>query len=130
MAASDNVVRGGLTTKHVDVDELSTIVDCRQVVPQVQTPAGAAHTYLSPVDEFSLTRLDLGSLGRVEQRPAEPQILLLVDGAAELTDDEGMLDLHRGDAVFVPASNGGSTLTGDGVVFPCGGRTAQGSALA
>ena len=117
MAASDNVVRGGLTTKHVDVDELAAIVDCRPIIPQVQTPAGPVHTYLSPVDEFSLTRLDLRPLGPVEQWPAGPEILLLVEGAAGLTDDEGTLDLRRGDAVFVPASNGRYALSGDGVVF-------------
>ena len=35
MACSDNVIRGGLTPKYVDIVELLKIVDCREVIPQI-----------------------------------------------------------------------------------------------
>lgn len=35
MACSDNVIRGGLTPKYVDIPELLKIVDCREVEPKI-----------------------------------------------------------------------------------------------
>jgi mannose-6-phosphate isomerase len=114
MASSDNVVRGGLTRKHVDVDELAAIVDTRPRPPPVQEPAGPCHRFESPVPDFSLTRLS----GSFDQRfdPDGPEILLVTAGSAviELAGEARAptptptptLTLARSEAAFVSWSDG------------------------
>jgi mannose-6-phosphate isomerase len=106
MANSDNVVRGGLTPKHVDVEELLAIVDTSPGPPPVQTPRGACHRFASPVPDFSLTRLS----GAVDQRfePAGAEIILVTEGSAtiEVERDGARLDLARGRSAFVAWSDG------------------------
>ena len=46
MACSDNVIRGGLTPKYVDIPELLKIVDCREVEPKIIPTALKTHAYL------------------------------------------------------------------------------------
>src|SRR3981081_2101696 len=71
MVSSDNVLRGGLTRKHVDVDELLEIMDVS--AGDVPVLSGQAETtgeltYSAPVPEFRLSRLDLDG----EQRNNRP----------------------------------------------------------
>ena len=108
MANSDNVIRGGLTSKHVDVDELVAIVDDRTGPAPVQTPGGATHTYVSPVPEFEVTRFDgtAGTIGTVEVTPSGPEIVLVTDGAVEVVSASNRLTLARGQAGFVAPSDG------------------------
>lgn len=69
MAASDNVMRGGLTSKHIDVDELLAVLDTRPAPADVLVPqprddaAGDVASYPTPIADFRLTRvrLDAGS---------------------------------------------------------------------
>ncbi len=61
MACSDNVIRGGLTPKHVDIQALLAIIDCREVVPEIipVAPAQQAYfTYHTPAKDFALTRFN------------------------------------------------------------------------
>lgn len=110
MASSDNVLRCGLTPKHVDVPELLRVVDFRPRQPKVLRPAtpavpGGEVVYPAPVDDFRLSRYDLASVAP-EQRidgPA-PQILLCTAGSVRLRDHAGAeLVLRRGESAFVPA---------------------------
>ena len=66
MASSDNVIRGGLTAKHVDLAALIEVLDFRDGrVPVVeQVPVGEGFRCPVPVEDFDLTRLPLG------ERPA------------------------------------------------------------
>lgn len=106
MASSDNVLRAGLTTKHVDVDELLAAGDLRpapsaRVAPR---PAGPAEqVYPTPAEEFELSVIDLQSGGAFAPRRG-PEILLLLGDGARLRWPGGTLALRRGDAVFVPAA--------------------------
>ena len=108
MANSDNVVRGGLTSKHVDVDELVAIVDDRTGPAPVQTPDGPDHTYASPVPEFEVTRLDGagGTIDTVEATPTGPEIVLVTDGSVEVVSASARLTLARGQAGFVSPADG------------------------
>ncbi len=105
MANSDNVVRGGLTAKHVDVDELLALVDTTPSPPPVQTPTGAEHTYAVPIPEFGLTRL-------VEPReltivPRGPEILLVTDGSVEVRPVGDVPSrVGGGEAVFLTPDDG------------------------
>lgn len=116
MANSDNVLRGGLTPKHVDVPELLSVLDFTDgPVPVIEPPASSPGEvrYAPPVAEFALSRLAVSP-----QRPWQlvargPEVLLCVEGAV----CAGGLDLDRGASAFVPASDGAYELRGEGVLF-------------
>jgi len=105
MANSDNVLRAGLTSKHVDVDELLAATDLRPAAPtRVAPSAGTAErVYPAPAEEFRLSVIDLAVGGRFTPQQG-PEILLLLGDGARLWWPGGTLTLRRGDAVFVPAS--------------------------
>jgi mannose-6-phosphate isomerase len=112
MGNSDNVVRGGLTSKHVDVRTLVEVVDATPMRPEIQRPSvidGVA-TYSAPVAEFALQRIEIE--GRVPLDPG-PAILLCTSGYAEA--DGRVLD--RGSAAWLAAVDGPVTLEGRGTVF-------------
>ena len=105
MANSDNVLRAGLTSKHVDADELLAASDLRPAAPAriMPRPASPAErVYPVPAEEFRLSVVDLSAAGRFT--PQGPEILLLLGDSAHLRWPGGTLTLRRGDAVFVPAS--------------------------
>lgn len=114
MASSDNVLRGGLTPKHVDVPELlATLVYDLGSVP-VLTPRRESEEEVwdAPVAEFRLSRLSL-KRGALAPRRRGPEILLCIEGKAAVNGQE----LPQGQALWVDAADGGYAVTGRGVVF-------------
>ena len=113
MADSDNVVRAGLTSKHVDPATLLEIVDGAPGPALVQHPepvAGGVTTYVTPAAEFCLRRLDVdGSLAV----PAGPAVLLCTGGCV----DANGLTLDRGAAAWSGAGEPELALAGHGTVF-------------
>ena len=125
MANSDNVLRGGLTSKHVDVRTLIEVVEAKPIVPEVQRPSpvdGVAR-YETPVPELALDRIELDGGITVTVRRG-PAILLCTAGHAEVGD----LILDRGSAAWLPASDGVVELTGRATVFRAGVGTDTDSA--
>ena len=116
MANSDNVVRGGCTPKHIDVEELLQVVDCTPIDPPVQRVSGAAHTFDSPVPEFQLSRYELPA-GASALEPRSAEIVFVESGSATLTTGDESLTLAQGEVGFVRANDGPYRLDGDGVVF-------------
>ena len=113
MANSDNVLRGGLTPKHIDIDELLEVVDYTPIDVPVQRPLGRVHTYGSPVAEFALTRIELSATAHPVTGPA---IVLVTSGSAFI----GETPVPVGQAHFVPASSGPMPLTGTGLAWAAG----------
>lgn len=109
MANSDNVIRGGLTVKHVDVDELLTVVDTTPSVAPVQTAGPGVHRFDTPVPEFALSRL---SGADVEIDAFGPEIILVTEGRADLIgpDGEASLAVAQGDSALLTPADGGSRL--------------------
>ncbi|MGY1848431.1 MULTISPECIES: mannose-6-phosphate isomerase, class I [unclassified Blastococcus] len=104
MASSDNVLRGGLTAKHVDLAALIEVLDFSDgrvpVIHPVLGPGGLR--YPVPVQDFDLTRCQLDEqAGTLTTRG--PQLLLCTDGTAVLASVDGELTLAKGRAAFVPA---------------------------
>ncbi len=107
MANSDNVIRGGLTPKHVDVEALLSIVRFNDGAPRVIAP-DAAGVYRTPADEFEVARLHVAA-GQQARRPAERgvDIWLATVGRAEVSWSGGVVALAAGVPVLVPAAMGG-----------------------
>jgi mannose-6-phosphate isomerase len=107
MASSDNVLRGGLTPKHVDLPELFRVLNFSPFNPAVlKPPPGASRfTYPGECREFSLSLLK--SSGGEEGFPAGgPLILVLLEGEAELSSGGEGLRLAPGESAFAaPGEN-------------------------
>lgn len=113
MANSDNVLRGGLTPKHVDVPELLRVLDFTPVSdPRAPTRReGIELLYETPAPEFavSVLTLDGGDLGHEVDAPSRhegPQILVCTEGAVTVRAKSGELRLERGAAAWVAADDG------------------------
>ena len=106
MANSDNVLRGGLTAKHVDVPELLRVVDVSDGPPPVVSPVpvGQGHVaYLPPVPDFRLDRYELAG-GPVSLGAAGPRIALVLSGRVELD----AVEEQRGDRDEAEYGDGGN----------------------
>ncbi|MFJ4781000.1 mannose-6-phosphate isomerase, class I [Streptomyces sp. NPDC088762] len=114
LANSDNVLRAGLTPKHVDVPELLKIVKFEPGDPHVLRPEGdGEEVYETPIEEFRLSRFVLAPGAAARTIPADaPQILLCTAGSPHL----GELTLVPGDSVWVKAGEK-AELSGTGTVF-------------
>jgi mannose-6-phosphate isomerase len=113
MASSDNVLRGGLTPKHVNVPELLRVLDFEplSVAPLTPTPQGREQIYETPAREFRLSYIDLDGSG-LDVAIGGPEIWLVTSGRAELARDGSLLTLDRCRSAFVspgaPLRVGGS----------------------
>lgn len=121
MAASDNVLRGGLTVKHVDVAELERIARFRvlrahRVAPRTEgTPRARVDWYEPPAPEFRLAHVRLAAGASWCAPPGGPVAVLVVDGRVEASGGWGRrLALGRGDSAFVGADEAGAALRADG----------------
>lgn len=121
MASSDNVLRGGLTEKHVDVAALTATLTFQPSSPgPVATSPGAPgeQVYDSPAPEFRLSRVSLepGRLFTPLERTG-PEVLLCWDGSAFVeSDGKEALALPRGGSAFVPAA-AAYRVRGEGTLF-------------
>ncbi|OBI82038.1 mannose-6-phosphate isomerase, class I [Mycobacterium asiaticum] len=115
MANSDNVLRGGLTPKHVDVPELLRVLDFTPTPEsQLRAPVhrdGLELLYDTPADEFAVALLvfgddDLGHEIDASSRHDGPQILLCAEGSLTVHGKSGSLTLDRGAAAWVGADDG------------------------
>ncbi|MFJ9420316.1 mannose-6-phosphate isomerase, class I [Streptomyces sp. NPDC101227] len=120
MANSDNVLRCGLTPKHVDVPELLRIVRFEAGDPGVLRPEAVdgEEVYETPIDEFRLSRFALAP--GAAPRPLDsrtPQVLLCTAGTVHLAGDATPgLTLAPGESAFAPAGER-ITVAGDGTLF-------------
>lgn len=118
MANSDNVLRGGLTPKHVDVPELLRVLDFKPTTEEQLRPPthrdGVGLVYDTPTDEFALSALTLDGdhVGHEVDAPSRhgayqgPQILLCAEGSTTVHGKTGALTLDRGAAAWVAADDG------------------------
>jgi mannose-6-phosphate isomerase len=121
LAASDNVLRCGLTSKPIDVEELLAVIDCRP-----STPSGTAVTTLSEheiawrpdLDDFQLSRIVVDGAPVVADASIDgAQILLCSRGKVQVQAGTRTVQLTSGFSAFVTAGAGPLTLSGGGEVF-------------
>ncbi len=118
MANSDNVIRGGLTPKNVDVHELSRVVSTKPSEPRIQRPTADRHTYDCPTAEFALSRAVLGA--PVDSTVTGPEVLIATDGYVALSAADGTtIDLQPGFPVWVNGSDKHWHAEGTGTLFRC-----------
>lgn len=121
MANSDNVLRCGLTPKHVDVPELLRIVRFESGEPEILRPEteSGEEVYATPAREFQLSRLLLAADGQPQALGGRtPRVLLCTEGRVTLrnTEDGAELTLERGQSAYAGAGER-LEVRGDGTIF-------------
>ena len=123
MANSDNVLRGGLTPKHVDVPELLSVVRFEETKIKilVPKPVGPAESgYDCPAEEFSLTVIRPPK-SRPYVSPAIRNVEMLLCTAGEGSIEDGgqgvCLSMKKGDSFLIPAGIQSSTIGGNVIVY-------------
>ncbi|MCM3656549.1 mannose-6-phosphate isomerase, class I [Agromyces mediolanus] len=118
MAASDNVLRGGLTPKHIDLAELVEVLDFTPMPPprlEPERPAPGVRSFRPPVPDFVLHRLEAAVDGRQPEVAIDgPAIVLAEGGSVRLVGAEGGVELGRGEAAFVTPDERYLRLAGAG----------------
>jgi mannose-6-phosphate isomerase len=119
LANSDNVVRAGLTPKHLDVPELLKLTDPAVAVPVLEPrPLGdGGYRYDSPAPEFRLYRAEPRGAGVELPGAGGPRIVLCTEGAATLRARGRELTLGRGQSCFLADADGAVTATGPSALF-------------
>ncbi|WP_344809895.1 mannose-6-phosphate isomerase, class I [Microlunatus ginsengisoli] len=119
MANSDNVLRGGLTPKHIDIDELIAVLE---FTPSSPTPipvveeAPGVFGYQAPAEEFALWRIAQSGVPGSLPGSRSGRVVLVVEGSTRLQTPAGTLSLRRGESAFVYADED-VTYVGDGMLF-------------
>ena len=121
MANSDNVLRGGLTPKHVDVPELLKVLSFEETRIKLLRPNDSG-SYPSDVREFRLTVIaptpdkPYDSDARVDR---DIQIMICTEGEATVTDvsDDFRLAVRKGVTIVVPAAVERYRVEGDATLY-------------
>ncbi|MDR2717371.1 MAG: mannose-6-phosphate isomerase, class I [Treponema sp.] len=104
MANSDNVLRGGLTSKHIDIPELMKALDFNPLKPQINKPETnfSCFTYPAPCEEFSLTvmRGTGGVVSLPEAFAQSASIGIVTEGEVSVSGTV----LKQGESAFFPAA--------------------------
>lgn len=121
MAASDNVLRGGLTPKHIDTAELGRVLDFATAEVPVLTArelAAGLWEYPRQCEDFLLYRLELdGTRVLADLTLAEPAIVLTTVGQVAVSDSTGEREvLEKGQAAYL-ADARFVTFAGSGTAF-------------
>ena len=131
MINSDNVLRGGLTPKHVDVPELMRVLEFQPTPPDLLQPVRFGRgdeRFSAPDGSFVLGRIHVEADRPREVAAGRVEVLLCYEGRGVLTNPESglELDFSRGTSLLVPASVGHYRIHGDARLFSatsgCGSR--------
>ncbi len=118
MGSSDNVVRGGLTSKHVDVEALLSVVDFHvDDLPLVSPSAVADGVERYDSGEAAFRLLHVGCDTSLTVPAAGVRLVLVTSGALEVTTPGGACEVRAGHAAYVPADAGELVVRGVGAAW-------------
>jgi mannose-6-phosphate isomerase len=122
LANSDNVVRAGLTPKHIDVPELLKLIRPAVDVPVIEPRplGGGVFVYDSPAPEFRLYRAELGPDEVALPGIGGARVVLCTEGAGKLSANSGALKVTKGESCYLSARDGAVTASGPAVLFIAG----------
>ncbi|MBN2829308.1 MAG: mannose-6-phosphate isomerase, class I [Candidatus Cloacimonetes bacterium] len=116
MANSDNVLRGGLTSKHIDKDELLNILDFDHQPPFLISPEKNNNEmiYKTPALEFELSQIVVSPMAEFSGETKSAEILLCMSGECVLNCG---LSLKKGDSLFITADTGSLQIKGEATIY-------------
>lgn len=105
MANSDNVIRGGLTPKYVDVPQLLRLISFKGITPEIieSRPSGSHYEsfYESPSPDFCLSRIQMSNGDLYENTTYSAEIVLILNGAAMLDTAGKEMLMKKGESIIV-----------------------------
>lgn len=122
MANSDNVLRGGLTVKHIDIPQLVNVIHFTPRTVDILAVASDENEkiYFNPSDEFVLSMICIAGHHRYESPSARSiEILLCTDGKASIKDCGAgdSFEIEKGHSVIIPAAVQRYAISGDAVFY-------------
>jgi mannose-6-phosphate isomerase len=123
MANSDNVLRGGLTPKHIDVPELLSVLTFDQQELVILEPGNerpCERAYASDAREFKLTVIGVSAgLSYMSPDDRSVEIMICTDGVARLTNPESKatLELSKGMSVLIPSALRRYSIEGAATIY-------------
>lgn len=106
MTNSDNVLRGGLTPKHIDVKELLEHIEFLPTVPNVITGySDDTHeeVFITPATDFQMSRIIIEPQKGISIAAEKPDIYFIYEGLGTAAADEEKMHFRSGDSLLVPA---------------------------
>lgn len=119
MANSDNVLRGGLTPKHVDVPELLKHTTFEGIVPDVmkgEKKENGEIVYPCPVSDFGISKIALEQNEQHGSTSHSLEIIVIIEGEMEIKGTNKTLHAKKGDAVAILSNETYNISTTGGVV--------------
>lgn len=110
MASSDNVIRGGLTRKHMNIPELLQHIDYRPITPQIIPPFCESdddiHLYPTPeAKDFALQHVEFKPFDEENFTADSASILLVMKGSMYIDLGREIIYLTQGEAAFIAAES-------------------------
>lgn len=107
MANSDNVLRGGLTPKHVDVPELLKHVAFEETIPNIMSGElqsdGLERIYKSPAPDFELSKIQVSEGDTYQGAAKTTEIIIVIEGAVKASTEDKTIELTKGEAFILMA---------------------------
>jgi mannose-6-phosphate isomerase len=119
MANSDNVLRGGLTTKHIDVQELIKHIRFEPIIPAILHPSGHEGLLDAPVEDFCLRQVAM-SAGTTQTLVTDtPLVMLCVRGSVEAMAGDRVVLIKQGQpaALLMPGATVSVRAVADALLF-------------
>ncbi len=104
MANSDNVIRGGLTPKHIDIPQLLKLIAFKGITPEIIADRRSDNPYetfyASPSPDFRLSRIQLRQGDLYKHTTFSTEILLLLDGEVMLDTNDKDILIKKGESII------------------------------
>lgn len=120
MANSDNVLRGGLTPKHIDVPELMKHTTFEGIVPNVmkgEAMSEVEKNYPCPVPDFGIHQIHLKKGEQLEPQTHSLEIWIVMTGSVEITGSNALTVYHGQSFAVLPAETFTITATEDALLY-------------
>lgn len=123
MANSDNVLRGGLTAKHIDVDELLKTLTFESGLPEIILPTNTdknEDSYISRAEEFKLFRINLDTGSEYKRTDIETiEIMIITEGSCRISspDLKSTIQADKGDSFLIEACTEKYSINGKCLIF-------------
>ncbi|GGZ85693.1 mannose-6-phosphate isomerase, class I [Algibacter mikhailovii] len=121
MANSDNVLRGGLTPKHVDVPELLKHVVFEETEPNIMLGElqddGLERIYKSPAPDFELSQISICATDKYMSKAMTAQIIIVIEGHVEVSEGKTVLALGKGQSAFLSADSAYTVSTPNSAIL-------------
>ena len=105
MANSDNVLRGGLTSKHIDIEELIRNTKFEETIPAIlhgnQNKSNGEVVYKTTTKDFEMSKIELNSSTSHRSVSNSIEILIAMKGSATVIENKNAFFLEKGQSIVI-----------------------------